>query len=107
MVEVTVAFDTWVVGRSIKGETAPAADAENTDTLRIDILAGGQVIDRRAEIVGADFRRGQIAGRTAALAVERRVERDGQKTALGERLGVAARHLFLDGPVRSAYGDGR
>lgn len=69
-------------------------------------FAGGQVIDRRAEIFRADFGRSEVAGRAAALSVKRGVECDGQKAALGEGLRITARNLLFHRPVRAADRDG-
>ena len=105
MVEVTVALMRGSLAAALS-EPAPTADAENADAPGIDIFAGGQVIDRRAEIFRADFGRSEVAGRAAALSVKRGVECDGQKAALGEGLRITARNLLFHRPVRAADRDG-
>lgn len=70
-------------------------------------VAREQAVDGGAEVIGADFGRGEVAGRAAALAAEGGVEGDGEEAALGQRLGVEARDLLLDGAVGAADGDGR
>ena len=93
-------------GRGIEGEAAPAADADDADALRIDVVAHEQAIDRGTEVVGADLGRGEAARFAAALAAERRVEGQRQESPLGKRLGIEARHLLLHGAVGAADSDG-
>ena len=100
-------LDACVHGGRIEGKAAEAADAQDADACRVDIVAGGQVVYGGAEVLGVDVRRGHAAGLSAALAGKRRVEGEGQEAALGQCLRIQARGLLLDGAERSADGNGR
>ena len=61
-------FDAGVNGSSIDRHTAPAADADDADALRVNILLHGEKVYCCTEILGIDVGRGHIARGAAALA---------------------------------------
>ena len=99
-------LDARVDGGGVERHAAPAADAEDADALRVDIIAHGQEVDRGGKVLGVDVGRGDIARRAAALAGVRRVKGDGQKSARGELLRVQAGALLLHRAERAAHGHG-
>ena len=100
-------LDTGIYGRGVQGHAAPTAYTQDTDTLRIDIIARREIVDRRTEILRVDIGRGNVAGFAAALTRIRGVERYGQESALGQRLRIQPRRLLLHRPERPANGYGR
>ena len=100
-------LDTGIYGRGVQRHAAPTAYTQDTDTLRIDIIARREIVDRRTEILRVDIGRGNVAGFAAALSRIRGVERYGQESALGQRLRIQPRRLLLHRPERPANGYGR
>ena len=65
-----------------------AADTDDTDALRVNILLHGKEVYRCAEILGVDVRRCYIAGCTTALAGIGRVKGNRQEAKLRHFLRV-------------------
>ena len=99
-------LDARVHHRVVDGDAAPAADADDADGVRIHVRAVREVIDGRGEIFRVDVKRSDIADTPAALARERRVERDRQEAALRHRLRVKAGRLLLHRAERAGNRDG-
>ena len=95
-------FDAGVNGCGVDCHTAPAADTDDTDALRVNILLHGEEVHRCAEILGVDVRRSDIAGHTAALAGVGRVEGNCQEAKLRHFLRVQAGGLLLYRAKRTA-----
>ena len=100
-------LDAGVDSRRIDRHAAPAANANDSNTFRIHVIAGGKVIDGGAEILRIDIRRRDIAGKSSAFSRIRGIKRDRQKTSFGHRLGIKARRLFLYSPERAGNGNSR
>ena len=98
-------LDAGIQRGRIKSHTAPAANPDDADAVRIDLLIQGEEVHRRHEIFGVDIGGGHVTHITAALASEGRIKSDRQETALCHRLRVESGALFLDGAERSADGD--
>lgn len=98
-------FHTRVKRSSIQRHAAPAADANDADTLRIHVVTAGEIIHRCLEIFGVDIRRGHVAWFSAAFASERRIKSEGEKSALCHDLRVEAAGLFLHSAERTADGN--
>ena len=78
-----------LVGRDgVQRHAAPAADADDADPFAIDRRVQAEEIDRRAEVLGVDVGRGDVARLAAAFAGVGRIERQGDEAALGHGLGV-------------------
>ena len=99
-------FDTGVNCCGIDRHTAPAADADDTDALRVNILLHGEEVHRCAEILGVDVRRCHIARLTAAFAGIGRVKGNRQKANLRHFLRVQTGGLLLYRTERTADGNG-
>lgn len=74
---------------------AGGADAEQTDPVGIDLLAGGEVGDGGLEVLDALGGVLQPAGQAAGLALVGGVEGEGDESALGHQSRVGAGGLFL------------
>ena len=99
--------DPGVKSRCVQSHSAPAADPDNGDLLRIHIVLHRQEIHRRLEILGIDIRRGHISWLPAAFSCEGRIKGDGQKSPLRHGLGVESGRLLLHRSKRPAHRDGR
>ena len=99
-------LDAGVDGRRVQGQTAPAADAQDADALRVHVVLDGEEVHRRLEVLGVDVRGGGVPGLAAALAREGGVEGDGEEAPLRQRLGVEAGALLLYRPKGPADGHG-
>ena len=100
-------LDSGIECRSIDGQTAPAADTENPDSIRIDIFLHGKEIDRCLKIFRVDIRRCHISGHSAAFSRKRRIKCYRQKTALCKCLCIQSAALLLYCTERAAYCDCR
>ncbi len=99
-------FHSRVVDGCLNGDSAPSADAEYADAAGVDVGSCREIVDGGREVFDVDVGRGYASGHPAALAGKGGVEGDGQKSALGELLGVKAARLLLDGAEGAAHGDG-
>ena len=98
-------FDAGIEGCSIDRHAAPAADADDTDAVRIGLLMQGKKIHRGHEVFGIDVGRSHVPDVPAALAGKGRVEGKGEEAALRHGLRVQAGALFLHGPEGTGNGD--
>ena len=94
-------LDARVDSRRVDGKSAPPADAENADPVRINVVAADEVIDRRLKVLGVNVRRGNVARLSRRFARVGRIKRDGQESALCKRLRVEPRRLLLHRSERS------
>ena len=99
-------LDARVDGRGVDRHTAPAADADDADTRRGNVILHRQKIHRCAEILGIDVGRSNISGCTTALAGIGRVKGNRQKTQLRHLLRVQPGGLLLYRAKRAADCDG-
>ena len=99
-------LDAGIDGGGIDRHTAPAADTNDTDALRVHILLHGEEVYRCAEILGVDVRRSNIAGCTAALTGIGRVEGNRQEAKLRHFLRIQTGGLLLYRTERTADGNG-
>ncbi len=86
---------------SVNRHAAPAANADDADAFRVNVVAGREEIHGRHEVFGVDVRAVHVARLAARFAGETRVERNGQESAFRHLLGVKAAGLFLDGTERA------
>ena len=100
-------FDARVDGCRVDGHASPAADAQNADGFGIDAFVRCEKVNSSAKILGINVWRVHVTRFAATLASERRVECDGQKSALSKGLCVQAGRLLLDRAERAAHCDGR
>ena len=99
-------LDAGVDGCGIDCHAAPAANAEDADAFRVNVLPGGEVVHGGAEVLRIDVRRRHITGLPAAFTGEGRVEGKGQETPLCQFLCVQSRCLLLYCAEWTADGDG-
>ena len=99
-------FNAGVNGGGIDRHTAPAADTDDTDALRVNILLHGEKVHRCAEILSVDVWRCDITGHTAALTGVGRVEGNRQEAKLRHFLRIQAGGLLLYRTERTADGNG-
>ena len=85
---------------------APAANSDDADAFRINIVACREEIYGCHEIFGIDIRAIHVARLAARFAGEARVKSDGQESAFSHVLRVKPRGLFLDGTERPGDCDG-
>jgi hypothetical protein len=91
-----------VIGLCGEGHiAAEGADPESADVVGVDVLAGGQVGDRGADVLGALDRVFEEVRLAAALALVGGVEDQRGESLAGGTLGVDAGGLLLDGPART------
>ena len=100
-------LDAGVQRCGVQGHAAPAADADDADTGRINSVAQGEEIHRSHEVLGIDVGGSHIAHVAAALAGEGRVKGNRQKATLCHGLRVKAGALLLDCAEGAANGDRR
>ena len=100
-------FDSCVNTGSLQCHAAPAANAYNSDALRIDVVLNRQKINSRLKILYVDIRRMHCSGKTAGFSRKRRVEGNGEKSTFRHRLGIQTGGLFFTGSERSADGNRR
>ena len=106
MVTATVA-DTGVGGRRVEGHSAPAADADNADTVRIDRILNRKKVDGGTKIFRIDIGRSHIPGFTTAFSGIRRIKGDCQKAFFGQCLRIKTGSLFFDSSERPRNGQRR
>lgn len=74
-------LDSRVDCRRVDRHAAPAADSDDADFLRVDVLLDGKEVNRRLKVLGVDVGRIHVPRLAAAFARERRVERQRDKSA--------------------------
>ena len=99
-------LDAGVYSRRVDRHTSPTANAEYANLLWVHVVTGRKVVHGRTEVLCVDVGRGYVSGLASALACKRWVEGDGKEAALGQFLRIQTRSLLLDGPERTANGDG-
>ena len=99
-------LDARVGCRSVEGNAAPAADADDANAVCIYIFLFRQEIDSSHEVLGIDVGRGCATRLTAALAGIGRVEGQCHKAALGHPHSIQAARLLLGSTERTGNGDG-
>jgi hypothetical protein len=67
MVLATTALTRLSAATAFKAPAAPTADADDADALAIDVGLQADEVHRRAEILGVDVRRGDVARLAAAF----------------------------------------
>ena len=100
-------LDTLVDRHGAQRHAAPAADADDADTLTVDGIVQSEIVHAGHEVLGADVGGCDIARLTAAFAGIGWIERQRDEAALGHGLRIETRRLFLDGAERAADDDGR
>jgi len=97
-----------LVGRhGVQCHTAPAADADHADTLAINVGLQADKVHCSHEVLGVDVWRGDVARLAAAFPGIGAIECQRDKAALGHRLRIEARCLFLYRAEWAADHDGR
>ena len=81
-------LDAGILCGGVHRHAAPAADADDPDALRVNILLHGQEVHRRAEILCIDVRGCHVPGLSAALTGKGRVKGDRQIATLRHLLCV-------------------
>ena len=94
-------LDAGVNAGGVDRHAAPAANADDADSFRVNVVAGREKVHGRHEVFGVDVRAVHVARLAARFAGEARVECDGQESAFRHLLGVKAAGLFLDGTERA------
>ena len=107
MVLVATALIALVHGGGVQCHAAPAANADDADALAVDGRLQAEKIHRRAEILGIDVRRGDIARLATAFAGIGRIEGQRDEPALGHGLRIQARRLLLHRAKRATDGERR
>ena len=119
-VEITIAADTahivhsggdggldaGVGSSSVECNATPATDADDADTLRVDIVQLGEEVNGSHKVLSVDVGRSGAAGFSAALASIGRVESQCHETTLSHPHGIESAALLLDGTERTAHGNG-
>ena len=100
-------LDALVHGDGIQCHAAPAANADDADPLAVDGRVQAEKIHRRAEVLGVDVGRGDVARLAAAFAGIGRVESQRDEAALRHGLRIEARRLLLHRAERAADGERR
>ena len=100
-------LDALVHGDGIQCHAAPAANADDADALAVDGWVQAEKIHRRAEILGIDVRRGDIARLAAAFSGIGRIERQRDETTLRHGLRIETRRLLLHRAEWTADGERR
>ena len=85
---------------------APAANADDTDAVGVNIFLHGQKIHRGTEIFRVDVRGCHITGTAAAFAGKGRVKGDGQESKLRHCLSIQPGRLLLHRAKRTADRNG-
>ena len=88
-------LDPGVDGCGVQRQSAPAADAQDADAVRIHVALDGEKVHRRLKVLGVDVRGGGVPGLAAALTGEGGVEGDGEKATLRQGLGIETGALLL------------
>ena len=99
-------LDARVDGGSVECHAAPAADAEDADALRVDIIAHGQEVDRGGKVLGVDIGRSHISRFAAAFSRVGRIKSDGKEASFGHGLRIEAGRLLLDCAEGTRHGQG-
>ena len=85
-----------VHGCCVERHTAPAADAENTNAVTINLFLQTEEVHRRAKVFGVDIRRRYVARLATAFARIGRIERQGHKPIFCQGLRIQAAGLLFD-----------
>ena len=100
-------LDSGIDGSGVQCHSAPTADADDADFLRVNIILNGQKVYCCLEILGVYIRGSHIAGCSAAFSGKGRVKGQGQKAPLCHLLGIQSGGLLFDGTEGTANRNGR
>ncbi|MNS44484.1 hypothetical protein D3C72_769270 [compost metagenome] len=98
-------FDASIGSGGIEGHATPATDAQQADTIAVDLLLQAEKIDGGTEVFGVDVGGGHVARLAATFAGVGGVKRQGDETVLGQGLGIETARLLLHRAKGAAQGN--